>query len=183
MRLVARGQVPSVNEVAAEAEVSRRTVYMYFPTFEQLLLDATAGALSHASVGRAIDEGADTLDVDRRVERLVRAVMTVTPEVERLGRALIRLTVEGEAGHATGDDLPRRGFRRIEWIEAALEPLRREVDPATFRRLVNALAMVLGWEALIVQRDVCGLTAEEGRELSVWAARALLDAARGAHQQ
>jgi hypothetical protein len=34
--------------------------------------------------------------------------------------------------------------------------------------------MVVGWEALIVQRDVCGLTAAEGEELSVWAARAFL---------
>lgn len=37
--------------------------------------------------------------------------------------------------------------------------------------------MVIGWEALIVQRDVCGLSAAEGEELSVWTARALLRAA------
>jgi hypothetical protein len=34
--------------------------------------------------------------------------------------------------------------------------------------------MVVGWEALIVQRDVCGLSASQGEELSVWAARAFL---------
>jgi hypothetical protein len=37
--------------------------------------------------------------------------------------------------------------------------------------------MVVGWEALIVQRDVCGLTEPESEELSVWAARALVTAA------
>jgi hypothetical protein len=36
--------------------------------------------------------------------------------------------------------------------------------------------MVVGWEALIVQKDVRGLTASEGEELSVWAARALMSA-------
>jgi hypothetical protein len=41
---------------------------------------------------------------------------------------------------------------------------------------VSALAMVVGWEALIVQRDMRGLTAAEGEELSVWAARALVEA-------
>ena len=46
------------------------------------------------------------------------------------------------------------------------------------RRLVCALAMVAGWEALIVQRDVCGLSVAEGEALSVWAARALVDVAR-----
>jgi hypothetical protein len=36
--------------------------------------------------------------------------------------------------------------------------------------------MVVGWEALIVQRDVCGLSVPDGEKLSVWAARALLKA-------
>lgn len=48
---------------------------------------------------------------------------------------------------------------------------------AQWRRLVCSLAMVVGWEALIVQRDVCGLSPAEGEELSVWAARALMRAA------
>jgi len=96
----------------------------------------------------------------------------VTPEVERLGRSLIRLTVDSPA--PTGRDVPRRGFRRVEWIESALSPWRARLGPARWRRLV---AMVVGWEALIVQRDVCGLSAAEGEELSVWAARALLRAA------
>ena len=37
--------------------------------------------------------------------------------------------------------------------------------------------MVVGWEALIAQRDVCGLSPSAGEELSVWAARALVRAA------
>jgi hypothetical protein len=41
---------------------------------------------------------------------------------------------------------------------------------------VLALTMVVGWEALIVQRDICGLTTEQGEDLSAWAARALLQA-------
>src|SRR6478672_10276562 len=53
--LLARGATPSVADVAAAADVSRRTVYLYFPTFDQLLIDATVGALSQASVDRAIE--------------------------------------------------------------------------------------------------------------------------------
>jgi hypothetical protein len=36
--------------------------------------------------------------------------------------------------------------------------------------------MVVGWEALIVQRDLRGLTPAQGEDLSVWAARALVQA-------
>src|SRR5690242_6311049 len=88
MALLARGQTPSVAEVAAAADVSRRTVYLYFPTFDQLLIDATLGALSQAPVDSAIerDGGRDT--VEARVERMARAMQHVTPEVERLGREL-----------------------------------------------------------------------------------------------
>jgi len=168
MALLARGVTPSVNEVALEAEVSRRTIYLYFPSFDHLLMDATIGALSQASIDRAIAAGPPGEGVDARVERMARAMQRVTPEVERLGRSLVRLTLDGAA---------RRGYRRIEWIESALAPWRDRLDPPSWRRLVCALAMVIGWEALIVQRDVCGLGAAEGEELSVWAARALVRAA------
>src|SRR5439155_368667 len=117
-------------------------------------------------------------DVDARVEAVARALQSMSPEVERLGRSLIRLTVEANPTSEAPAATASRGYRRLEWIETALAPLRDQIDPPRFQRLTAALAMVVGWEALIVQRDICGLTSTEGEELSVWAARALLDAAR-----
>jgi len=175
--LIAKGGAPSVEEVAAAAEVSRRTVYMYFPTFDQLLIDATLGALSQAPVDRAIDAAASGPDVERRVEQMARSLQRMSPEAERLGRELIRLTVAADR-QQPGQDAPRRGYRRVEWIESALAPWRDRLAPADWRQLVAAIAMVVGWEALIVQRDVCGLSAAEGEDLSVWAARAFLRATR-----
>jgi AcrR family transcriptional regulator len=173
--LVESGVTPTVSDIAAAADVSRRTVYMYFPKLEQLLLDATLGALSQAEVDRAL-ESADLVDVGDRVEAMARALQSMSPEVERLGRSMIRLTVEPD-NSASPEPGPRRGYRRIEWIESALAPVREQFETEEFDRLVAALAMVVGWEPLIVQRDICGLTPDEGEALSVWAARALVDAA------
>jgi AcrR family transcriptional regulator len=174
--LLASGKTPSVTDVAAAADVSRRTVFLYFPTFDQLLIDATVGAMSEPPVLRALENASTIADPDAQVERLVRALHHVTPELERLGRSLVRLTVDADAN--PGDaGTPRRGYRRIEWIESALTPWRDRLDRPGWRRLVCALAMVVGWEALIAQRDVCGLSVAEGEELSVWAARALVQAA------
>jgi AcrR family transcriptional regulator len=176
--LLARGETPSVTAVAAAADVSRRTVFLYFPTFDQLLVDATVGALSEPPVERVLAQAPPGEQPAARVERLVRALHHVTPEMERLGRSLIRLTVAADAP-TPGAGMPRRGYRRVEWIESALAPWQGRLDRTRWRRLVCALAMVIGWEALIVQRDVCGLTEPEGEELSVWAARALVAAALG----
>ena len=57
-RLLAAGGNPSVNDIAAAADVSRRTIYTYFPTLDQLLLDATIGAMN-VSVEAAIDSSGE----------------------------------------------------------------------------------------------------------------------------
>jgi hypothetical protein len=79
---------------------------------------------------------------------------------------------------ATGDTTaPRRGYRRVRWIERALEPLRGQLDDAAFERLVSGLAMVVGWEALIVLQDVRGLDHDEQVATALWVADALVNAA------
>jgi AcrR family transcriptional regulator len=173
--LLREGRTPSVNDVADAADVSRRTVYQYFPTFEQLLIDATLGLLSQTAVDEAIDAADTGGDVTERVAAMVRALNSMSAETLALGRSLIRLTVDTPAGD--DQDSPRRGYRRIAWIERALEPLRPELDAATFERLVSSLAMVVGWEALIVLDDLRGLPPDERTETALWAARALVRAA------
>jgi AcrR family transcriptional regulator len=170
MRLLGDGGTPSVADVAKAADVSRRTVYLYFPSYEQLLIDATLGLLGSAAVEPPEGEDAET-----RLERTVRAVQRNAVETEPLGRRLIRLTAE--AGERSADG-PVRGYRRVEWLEDALEPVRVELGEARFERLVSALTLTIGWEALLVLRDVRGLDPGEAEDVSAWAARALLRAAR-----
>jgi AcrR family transcriptional regulator len=175
--LLRSGATPSVAEVADAADVSRRTVYLYFPTIEQLLADATVGLLSQGAIDAAI-EAADTGDdPTERVAAMIRAIYAEADDTLPLGRSLIRLTVEAPAAPEPANTAPRRGYRRIGWIERALEPLRPQLDDATYQRLVSALAMVVGWEALIVLQDVRGLAADEQLDTTLWAARALVQAA------
>jgi len=165
---------PGVSEIADAADVSRRTVYQYFPTVDQLLLDATLGLLSQAAVDDAIGQADPGGDASDRVSAMIRALADLSSQTMPLGRSLIRLTVDAPAGN-TGQ--PKRGYRRISWIETAIEPLRDSLDDARFERLVSALAMVIGWEALIVLQDLRGLTPDEQTEVSAWAAHALIQAA------
>jgi AcrR family transcriptional regulator len=165
-----------VGDIADAADVSRRTVYSYFPTLEQLLLDATLGMLSQSAVDDAIDAADTGDDATERVAAMIRALSAVSTETLPLGRSLIRLTVDAPRPADAVAAAPVRGYRRISWIERALEPVRGRLDDAGFERLVSALAMVVGWEALIVLEDLRGLSPEEELDVTLWAARALIRA-------
>jgi AcrR family transcriptional regulator len=174
MRLLARSkEPPSVDEIAHEAMVSRRTVYMYFPRVEQLLLDATLGALGEPVVDPALD-AASLDDAVARVDALVRSIAALADETMDLGRRLIRLTLDADAPAPA--HRPRRGYRRIGWIEAAVEPLRPRLSREQHHRLVSGLTLLLGWEAFIQLRDLRGLGRKAEARVIAWAARALVEA-------
>src|SRR5437762_8567166 len=80
IRLLSTGREPSMAEIAEAAEVSRRTVYLYFPTLEHLLADAALDA-TRASVEPKLEAGADVTD---RAEGLVRAMQQGFAETEHL---------------------------------------------------------------------------------------------------
>jgi AcrR family transcriptional regulator len=170
--LIAAGRSPSVSDVADAADVSRRTAYRYFPTQEQLLVEATLeglrpvmeSALAGAPAGRT-DE-----DLEARVDALARHMQRLAVDHEALLRTMVRLTV----GRPRGSKDPPRGGRRLEWIDDAVRPVHRLIGRARYKRLVSALAVCLGIEALIVLRDICGLSPAQAEEVSRWTARAIL---------
>lgn len=177
LEMMQRGETPSVSAVAEAAEVSRRTVYLHFPTQEQLLTEAALEAV-RTWVEEALDL-AESDDVEARLDTLVSAGLESSIVAEVPLRTLVRITVERRLDEIKGGpalDAPLRGGRRIEWIESALAPVRERLGEERFERLVSALAMVVGLEALLVLRDIRGLDRAEMEEVSRWATRALLRA-------
>src|SRR3954454_10282465 len=83
------GPAPGLNEISDAADVSRRTIYQYFPTVDQLLLDATLGLLAQADVDAAIDAaGAGHPDATERVEAMIKALGDIAVDSLSLGRSL-----------------------------------------------------------------------------------------------
>jgi len=159
---------------------------MYFPTIEQLLIDAALLSITRDTVEKALDSVDGSDDAEHRVEVMARAVQKNFASTEQQGRTLLRLTVDVGPRERSSDQ-PLRGYRRIEWIERALAPLRGKLDNKRFERLVSALAMVIGWESLIVARDIRALSLGDAEDVSAWAARTLvkatLDEARSSHRR
>ncbi|MEV7526632.1 TetR/AcrR family transcriptional regulator [Streptomyces sp. NPDC091371] len=182
VRLSAGGATPSIDEIAAAADVSRRTIYVYFPSLDHLLIDATAGAINEPPVEEALADPALADDAAGRVDALIRTLLKYSPQSLPLGRRMIRLTVDPPTNDAQEPATPRRTQRRIMWLEQACEPLRSTLSEESFQRLVSALTIVVGWEAQIALRDVRGLDPRAEEEAITWAARALVEAAIREHE-
>jgi AcrR family transcriptional regulator len=177
-QLVARGQLPSVADVADAADVSRRTAYRYFPTQEQMLAEASLEALRpqvESALAAALSDTAGLLDdvgqARARLEAAVKVMHRLTLEHEPLLRTMIRLT----AGRTSGPP-PERGSRRVDWITSAVSPVKPRLGARRFERLVSALTSCVGMDSLFLLRDARGLSARSAERVMQWTARALLDA-------
>jgi len=168
-KLVLEGHDPSIADIAHAADVSRRTVYTYFPTLDHLILEASLTSMS--DVEDALAE-ADPADVRQRVRTVIEVIYASIEQTIPLGRKMVRLTVDAPIEQGA----PRRGYRRVRWFETALEPWRASLDPTTFERAVSELAVVIGWESYIVLADVRALSHDEAFSTTVHAAMAILDA-------
>jgi AcrR family transcriptional regulator len=170
--LLEAGQRPSVTEVADAASISRRTAYRYFTTQEKLLAESALEGLRPV-MDRALaltPTGNDQQSLEARVDALVRNMMQLAFANEALLRTMIHQTVVEKAS----TDAPRRGTRRVEWIEAAISPVKPRLSKAKYARLISALAVCTGMEAILVLRDIRGLTAAQTIQVSQWMAQAML---------
>lgn len=172
--LMRDGQRPTIPDVAAAAGVARRTAYRYFPSQEQLHTEAALEELRPV-MDRALATSSES-DPEIRLERTVREMQRLVVQNEDLLRAMIRLTVDQRKAPGVPADAPLRGRRRIDWIEAALEPVRKRLSGRAFSRLVSAVTLCVGPEALIALRDIRGLNERQAADVSSWAAIALLRA-------
>jgi AcrR family transcriptional regulator len=175
-RLMRRSPSPSLDAIAREALVSRATAYRYFPRVEALLVEAALD-VEMPDAETLFDQAAPA-DPVARVERLDRAMNEMMQANETALRTMLVHSLEQRLAGGGRDDVPARQNRRLPLIEAALAPLRRELEPAAIDRLAKALALIVGTEAMIVFRDVLRLDRDEAGGIKGWAIRALIDAAR-----
>jgi AcrR family transcriptional regulator len=174
-RLMKEGRAPSLDEVAAEAMVSRATAYRYFPKIEALLVEAPldeAAPDPEAALRGASNDPVARLDrVDAAFEQMMNAN-------EAQLRLMLANAVQRPLKQSREDETPARQNRRSPLIEAALAPARDEFKPTELKTLQRALALVIGTEGFVVFKDVLQLDDAEARKVRRWAMRALVAAAR-----
>ncbi|MFN0159682.1 MAG: TetR/AcrR family transcriptional regulator [Burkholderiales bacterium] len=172
--LVRRGRIPSVAEVALAAEVSRATAYRYFPSRSKLISAVIAEAL--APVRRAVPQQGEP---KQRLHELLNRTYSLFSEYEPHMRAALQLALEHQSLEAAGllEEEPFRRGQREEILKLTLAPLRSQLAPRTWNRLIRALAVVYGIEPMVVLKDICGVSDRETEAVVRWMMDALVDAA------
>lgn len=174
-RLLKQGVRPTLEEIAEEAMVSRATAYRYFPSVETLLLEAP---LDLGVPGAAeLFADADPDSAVARLERVDDLFQNLMLDNETHMRLFLASSLTALAD-SDADALPIRQNRRSPLIEAALAPIRDELNPETFDLLSKTLAVIIATEGMIVFRDVLQVDSGEACRVKRWAIRALIEAAR-----
>jgi AcrR family transcriptional regulator len=155
-------------QVAADAGVSLRTLYRYFPTREALFDAVGDHVVARMGLPRQIERADDIgpvfLESARRgaqSPRLVRAMLWT-----RLGR-------RARSSH-------RR--RRVDAITAALGEVTSHLPAAEARRREGAVVYLASLPAWITVSEECGLSAEDARLGIAWAIDTLVGALRQENQ-
>lgn len=172
-----RGETPTVAQAAEDALVSRTTAWRYFPNQEALLVELSVNIDTRELEDLVNRPLGDTTPTDRVLELLDLFNQHVLAN-ERLHRTAMRLFLDTWLRADTeGDPSPTvREGRRKGLIAMALDPLRSHTPNERLRMVEAALCLVAGGEAISVMRDVCRLDPDEAREVTRWAARALVAA-------
>jgi len=150
----------SMDDLAKEAGVSRRTLYRYYPNRTDLLAAAAAW----------IRDEVLELPVDIGDEGIAASFRTAAARLNRhpeLARALLRT----ETGRAVRSDA--RNAR----VDALRRALRREVpglSRADFDRAAAVLALLCSSSAWVTIQDESGLGAASAQAAVVWAIETLL---------
>jgi AcrR family transcriptional regulator len=174
VRLVRRGRIPSVAEVAQSAGVSRATAYRYVPSRSKLVSAVIAEALG--PVRRAVPQHGDA---KARLHELLDRTYSRFAEYEPHMRAALQLALEHRSLEAAGllEEEPFRRGQRTEILSTTLRPLRRRLTSGAYRRLLRALAVVYGIEPMVILKDICGASDRETEAVVRWMMDALVDAA------
>ena len=170
--LLAEGTVPTVEQAARRARISRATAYRYFVNQRALL------GVVHPEVTKAsLLPTPAPADAVERIAVVAEEIMRIVLANEAELRASLRISLMNVGQEAAP---PMRHGRRAGWFLDALSPLADQLGAAQSRLYAVRLAATVGIEPLVWLTDMAGLTRASAAEALVANAVAVAREAVGA---
>ena len=154
--LLEQGVLPTMEEAANAAAVSRTTAYRYFPSLRELIVAAYPHVQQESLLGPNPPE-----DPAERLEIVAENHSRRILENEAQMRTVLRLSLQG----VRPPELPMHRGLRVAWIEDALAPLRGQMPEDELERLVHGIGATLGIEAFVWLTDIAGVSRTEAASI------------------
>ena len=169
------GITPSISDAAVAAEVSRATAYRYFPSQAALIQSVVEEAL-----GPILKWDSDEADMDKRMDDFFDFSLPRIFEFEATFRAALQHSLDMRSKNIENikevDHELKRGHR-TQVLKKLIHPLKKDLSVEQSTRLVKALSLLFGVEAIIVLKDIGKLSSKETQATIQWAAGAMIDKA------
>ncbi|MEM8728681.1 MAG: helix-turn-helix domain-containing protein [Pseudomonadota bacterium] len=167
-QIMADGEELTLARVAEAAQISRATIYRYFPDPGTLAAEATLDF----EVRSTEDLLEGIADVRARVHTVAEYYVAISRQHEIFFRQFLAKTMEVWKKR---DDVELRGARRVAAFAVALDPVRPDMAARDFDDLVHRLSMVTGIEQHIILEDILRVDYATGDRLQAGLVDALLD--------
>lgn len=159
-KLMAKGTNFSLEDVAKEAKVSRATIYRYYSNID--VLSAEAGLDLNTESPMAINKKLQHLDTSKKILAIQAYFNQLTVNHEAAFRKYLSIVL------ALDSPLAKRGARRPKTLELALAQKDLGLDQNQTQNLANIASVLMGIEAFITTKDVCGLSNEASKQTLQW---------------
>ncbi len=158
----------TLEDVATQAGISRATIYRYFSNVDLLFTEASLDVY-HRSPEELIKE-ADGQSIEQSILFLQQYYNHLAQKHENGFRRYLSTALS----ESVSSKKKIRGARRVSALKLALKPFRKQMSAKTIRNLTHISTILMGIDALVVAKDVCGLNNRQTSELLQWGIEMLL---------
>lgn len=167
-RLMKKSQKITLEDVANEADISRATIYRYFSNIDLLVMEASLD-IQHASA-EEIQHETNQFSLVDRILYIQEHYNTLAQKNEKSFRRYLSAALSASISKKK----KVRGARRVASLKKSLEPFKSRMSKDEYEKLIHIASVLMGIDALIVTKDVCGLDNEQSSELLKWGIEMIL---------
>ena len=160
----------SLEDVAAQMQISRATIYRYYGNIDMLCLDVAIATTNKdpedfSSYVSGMDMAQSLFYVQEYFNHMVQ-----THETEL--RKYLSLALDRSVKGGTASE--HRGGRQPKILEIVMRPFYDQIGKENYDNLKHVATVLCGPEPLIVNKDVNGLNNEQSNEVLRWALEMIL---------
>ena len=166
--LLSKNRNTTLEEVAHKANVSRATIYRYFPNIDLLCTEASLD-IHYQSPNELFEEVKD-MTLENRIYYIQNYYNHLAQNHELIFRRYLSAVLK----ESTESKKKIRGARRVDAMNLILDSFKNEMSKKNLKNLKNIASILMGIDSLVVAKDVCGLTNEETNDTLKWGIEMIL---------